>query len=120
MSKILPANRVAALATWLAGIGTFVASVESTLPKSWQNAALGAVGIITSTVTALHYMSGSQKFDALQVKREVFTRASGPVSNPAGTVPVDIGPVSFEDALADPDPGYDPVNAGHPNGIEAT
>jgi hypothetical protein len=68
MSKFLTPNRVAAIATWLTGLAAFIASIVGTLPQGWQNAALGAAGLLTSAVTTLHYMTGSQKFDALQAQ----------------------------------------------------
>jgi hypothetical protein len=69
-------NRVAAIATWLTGLGAFIAAIESTLPGKYADAILGAGGLLTSLATALHYMSGSQKFDAIQAAEDLSDVAS--------------------------------------------
>lgn len=65
MSKIFTANRVAAILTWLTGLSAFIVGITQTLPHSWQNTALVIGGLLTKLVTAVHFMTGSQKFDAL-------------------------------------------------------
>jgi hypothetical protein len=78
IAKLLPANRVAAIATWLTALGALIAAVEGTFPQSWQNTAVAAVALITKLVVTVHFMSGAQKFDALS--------AGAPASGPRITV----------------------------------
>lgn len=137
MSKVLPANRVAAIAGFLTGIGAAIAGIENALPSKWQDSAIAAVGVIGSITTVLHFMSGSQKFDALQTRRSIVTttnEARGQLDYlPA--VPVNVTttgfPVrgttsttsptsSFEDALDGIDPDYSPEFAGHPDKEDAS
>ena len=65
LPNILPANRVAAITTWLTGLAAFITGITSTLPSSWQNAAIGIGGLITSLASALVFMIGAQKSEAL-------------------------------------------------------
>jgi hypothetical protein len=65
LQDILPANRVAAIATWLAALGALILAVEGTLPTGWENAALAVAALLTKAATALKFMTGSQKYDAL-------------------------------------------------------
>jgi hypothetical protein len=63
---MLTPNRIAAIATWLTGLAAFIVAIAQTLPGKYADAGLGAAGLLTSAVTAFHYMTGSQNFDALQ------------------------------------------------------
>ena len=65
LQNIFPANRVAAVATWLAALAAFVLAIEGTLPTGWENAALAIAALLTKGATALKFMTGSQKYDAL-------------------------------------------------------
>lgn len=67
--SVLTANRVAAIATWGAGLAAFIAGISGTLPVGWQNGALVLAGLVTKLVTALKFMDGSQKFDELQTRQ---------------------------------------------------
>lgn len=65
MPNILPANRIAALATWLTALGALIAAVEGTLPAAWMNTALAIGALVTKLAVTLHFMTGSQKFDQI-------------------------------------------------------
>lgn len=69
----MPANRVAAIATWLTGLVAFITGVTSALPSGWQDKAGMIAGIITQLIVAIHFMTGSQKFDALALRQANLT-----------------------------------------------
>jgi hypothetical protein len=81
MLNILPANRLAAIATWLTGLAAFIGSVEGTLPGKWQDTALGIAGLLTSLAAAVHFMTGSQKYD--QLVHGAAADLAGPDADPA-------------------------------------
>lgn len=80
MSSILSANRVAAIVAFLTGVASALAGIESALPSTAGNAVATAVGILGAIVTCLHFMLGSQKYDAAQAYVKV---QSGPPSIPS-------------------------------------
>lgn len=106
----MPANRVAALATWLTGLGALVLGVTGTLPTTWQNTALIVGGLLTKGAVAVKFLDGSQKYD----QREQWTNALAtptpkqqPVQlpytteqQPATTAPEDVG--DFQELLSGP------------------
>lgn len=61
----MPANRIAAIAAFLTGIASAIAGIESALPTNWANGAATAVGVLGAIASCLHFMTGSQKYDAL-------------------------------------------------------
>jgi hypothetical protein len=67
LSEILPANRIALGATWLAGLGATVCGLAEVFPNGsqWANYALVAGGLITKLATSITFALGSQKYDAL-------------------------------------------------------
>jgi hypothetical protein len=99
LSSLLPANRVAAIATFLTGLAASIGSIENTLPGKWQNAALGIAGLATSAASGLHFMTGSQKYDQLTVGN---VELAGPDQEPP-------------DADLDIDDTYAPERAGAPD-----
>lgn len=62
----IPANRVAAIVAFLTGIASAVAGITNALPATWADGAATVVGVLGAIVTCLHFMTGSQRFDALQ------------------------------------------------------
>jgi hypothetical protein len=66
MSKVFTANRIAAACTWMTGLAAFIIGIAGTLPTAWANYALIGAGVLTKLVTAIHFMSGSQKYDQIQ------------------------------------------------------
>lgn len=66
LAKLLPANRIALISTWLVALGAFIYAIVGTLPNSWQRFALMAAALSTKAVTVLKYLDGSQKSEALQ------------------------------------------------------
>jgi hypothetical protein len=66
-TPILPSswtNRIAAIAAFLTGLAAAVAGIINVLPTAWQSTTLAVVGVIGAVATCLHYMLGSQKYDA--------------------------------------------------------
>ncbi len=101
MSNILPANRVAAIAAFLTGLGAAISGIENALPTGkWQNAAVAAVGFIGSIVTCLHFMSGSQKYDALVARSADAAAAT---------------PIFVQEPFPEVDPNHAPEYAGFPD-----
>jgi len=78
LSTLLPANRVAAGATWLTALAGLILAVEGTFPAAWQNTALAIAALLTKLVTTLHFMSGSQKYDALVLKAPIVVAGPKP------------------------------------------
>jgi hypothetical protein len=64
------ANRLAAIASALTGLAAFVAGLAQLLPGTWPNYALAASGLLVKLVTVVHFLSGSQRYDALTVNRD--------------------------------------------------
>lgn len=63
MSKLLPANRVAAISAFLTGLAAAVLAITNTFPHNWQQSAVAIGGILGAIGTSLHFMLGSQKMD---------------------------------------------------------
>jgi hypothetical protein len=67
MLKGIPANRVAAISTWLAAFAAFILGVVQILPSGWQNYALIGSGLLVKVATTIKFLDGSQKWDALTI-----------------------------------------------------
>lgn len=112
IKALLPANRVAALATWLVALGAFITAVEGTLPLSWQNTALAVAAVLTKLVVALHFMSGSQKFDAVTAQKEVYIAQASTIPTDQVDTPPDSAEIpdlpdsEVTGVTADPTPGH--------------
>jgi hypothetical protein len=63
----LPANRVAAITTWLTAFVAFILGIVQVLPEGWQNYALIATGLLAKVATTLKFLEGSQRWDALTI-----------------------------------------------------
>ena len=85
LPKWFPANRVAAIAAFLTGLAAALAGIESALPTAAANAVVSAVGVLGAIITALHFMTGSQKYDALTVPAAVAAVGAPPVLSPDAT-----------------------------------
>lgn len=86
MSTLFSANRIAAISTFVAGLAAFVVGIASVPQLSqWQDTALAIAGVLTSLLTALKFLDGSQKWDALTVGQgnpPVNVDYDGPLANP--------------------------------------
>jgi hypothetical protein len=67
----IPANRVAAIATWLMAFAAFVLGVVQVLPSGWQNYALIGSGLLVKVATTIKFLDGSQKWDALSFQQGI-------------------------------------------------
>ena len=76
--KVFTANRIAAAATWITGLAGFIAGITQVLPHTWQNTAVAISGVLAQLLVTLHYLTGSQKFDALTVGPVASVTASSP------------------------------------------
>jgi cytochrome c biogenesis protein CcdA len=65
LQNLFPANRVAAIATWLTGLAAFITGITNTLPTNWQDKAAMIAGIVTQLATALMFLWGAQKSEKL-------------------------------------------------------
>lgn len=92
----LPANRVAAIAAFLSGLGTAVAGLGAGLPTGAANTAAIISGLLIQAATVLHFLTGAQKSEALASRANVqgsgFTLFPNNVSQPQSAV---------EDAVSD-------------------
>jgi len=105
----LSANRVAAIATWLAAAGAAVAAAVGALPHNWQASAVVIAALLAKAATAWKYLEGAQRSEALH--------ATTPAPAPADSAPAAAAPVAAAataaalDALAH----YAPEAAGRPD-----
>lgn len=67
----LPANRVAAIAAFLSGLGTAVAGLSAGLPTGAANTAAIISGLLIQAATVLHFLTGAQKSEALASRANV-------------------------------------------------
>lgn len=65
MSKLLTANRLTALTTWLAGLSGLILGAVGTLPHAWQNTASMVAGLLVQAVTAIKFLEGAQRSEVL-------------------------------------------------------
>ncbi len=65
MLSFLTPARIAAIATFSAGLAAFILGVVQIFPQSWQNYALAAAGLLTKLATGLKFLHGSQQWDKL-------------------------------------------------------
>ncbi len=91
LSNILPANRLIALTTALTALAAFVSGVVGVFPHAWQNTALVIAGLLTKAVTAITFMHGSQKFDALQAGAGVLPVDAAKIAQFGTETHVDVG-----------------------------
>lgn len=126
LTKLLPANRLVAITTILTALAGFIAGIAGVFPDAWQNTTLVAVALLTKLVTAIKFMDGSQKFDALKSNEAVasptytvsiprpsdviarriaadFTQATSAQDPPQTETHVDVGnePLFTKDEVAD-------------------
>jgi hypothetical protein len=132
MKISIPANRVAAIATWLTAFAAFVLGIVQILPSGWQNYALIGSGLLVKVATTIKFLDGAQKWDALTIGQVVKTIEepvkSEPLPAPSTSLPpipaldytppvqeAALMPTSFEteDELdaGPPDDTYDALNS---------
>ena len=122
MKKLFSANRVAAVAAWATGLAAFITGVLQTLPVSWQNYALSAVGVLSQVPVVLKFLQGSQQWDKLTVGQgqaaaiaaqdllayHAQTKQAQALNEPLAIYKQD---TLSPDELPAPNPDYNPVSA---------
>ena len=83
----------------LTSIAALVAGLAKTLPSKYSNVILAVAGVLGAAVTALKFMEGSQRYDAL-----LFSKNEAPLPTP----PTDFSPEQEAEVSATPESAITP------------